>query len=55
MDKTLVDLIIARIDKLELKVDKLLESHWKRVGISIAASFIFTLVFGIIIAMIERH
>lgn len=55
MDSKLVDLLIKRIDQLEVKVDMLLASHWKRVGVSIVASFIFTVVFGLVVAIIEKH
>lgn len=55
MDNTVVEIILTRIDKMEEKIDRLLASDAKRTGISIAASFIFTVVFAIIIAIIEKH
>jgi len=48
-------LLWERFDRLEQKVDMLLASHWKRYGISVAASFIFSIIFAVIIAFIERH
>lgn len=48
-------LLWERFDRIETKVDMLLAQHWKRVGISIATSFIFSILFAIIIAFIEKH
>jgi hypothetical protein len=59
MDEKVIDIILSRIDRLEdefkAKMDILISSHWKRVGISIAASFIFSIIFGVVLALIERH
>ncbi len=55
MDPTIINLLIQRLDKMETKIDMLLASHNKRIGISIAASFFFSTIIGIVIAFIERH
>lgn len=42
MDATVVDIILARIDKLEDKVDKLLEFKWQIVGGTVLVSLLMT-------------
>lgn len=53
MDKV-IDLFNERFNKLEDKVDMLIAAHYKRMGVAIAASFLFSLMFSLIVAFIER-
>lgn len=55
VDNKILDIIINRMDKMEEKIDKLLEFKWKIVGGTIIASLILTTIFQIAIAMIERN
>lgn len=55
MDPKVVDIILARIDKMEEKIDRLLEFKWKIVGGTILASLVLTGLFQIVLAFIERH
>jgi hypothetical protein len=54
MDNKLVDIILARLDKLEEKLDMLLEFKWKVVGGTLIMSLILTAVFQMFIALAER-
>jgi hypothetical protein len=53
MDKVVLQMIFDRFDKLETKVDKLLEFKWKIVGGTILASLILTGLFQIVLALIQ--
>ncbi len=53
MDKVVLQMILDRFDKLETKVDKLLEFKWKIVGGTILASLILTCLFQVVLAFIQ--
>lgn len=55
MDKDIVDLLWKRLDKLEHKLDIILEARWKLAGGTIVAGLVLTAVFQICLAFIERH
>jgi hypothetical protein len=56
MDGKVVDIILQRLDKLEGKIDTLLEFKWKIVGGTIFASLLLTGIFQLCLAFIEgRH
>lgn len=54
MDPLLFDLIISRIDRLEHKVDRLLEFKWKAVGISIAVGVIGAATYELVLLFVQR-
>lgn len=54
MDKKIVDLLWARLDTMEQKLDKLLEFKWKIVGGTILASLLLTGAFQLCLAFIEH-
>lgn len=53
MDNKLIDVILVKIDRLEEKVDRLLEFKWKIVGGTILASLILTGAFQLCLALIH--
>lgn len=55
MDKTVIDLIVGRLDRLETKVDRLLEFKWQVVGGTILASLLLTGAFQLCITFILKH
>lgn len=55
MDRQILDIILNRMDKMETKIDILLEFKWKIVGGTILASLVLTCIFQLILAMIENH
>lgn len=54
MNDKVVDIILDRMDKIESKLDQLLEFKWKVVGGTILASLVLTGLFQIVLAFIER-
>lgn len=46
-------LIVARIDRIESKVDQLLEFKWKVVGLALAAGILAAGIFETILAVIQ--
>jgi hypothetical protein len=55
MDNIALQMIIERVDRIENKVDTLLEFKWKVVGGTILASLVLTSIFQIVLAFIESH
>ena len=55
MDEKIFDLIVSDLRELKADVKLLLADKNKRLGINLASSFLFSLIFALIIAYIERH
>lgn len=53
MDDKVFQLINERMDRIEEKVDILIEGFWKRVGIDTAVIVIVSAVFNVILAIIQ--
>lgn len=54
MDQTVTKIILGRMDKMEEKIDLLLENHWKRLGAQLILTGILTIVFQIVVVFLER-
>lgn len=54
MDKQVVDLILEDLRELKADVKLLLADRNKRIGTQIVISAIFSVIFGLIIALIEH-
>lgn len=55
MNDKVVDIILDRLDKIENKLDTLLNFKYKVIGGTILASLLITAVFQVCLAFIERH
>jgi len=54
MENKVIDIILARMDKLENKIDVLIAFKWQIVGGSILASLILTVAFQLLNAWIKK-
>lgn len=54
MDTQILNMIIERIDRIEQKVDHLLEFKWKAAGIAIAVGVITAASYQLFLAFIQR-
>ena len=55
MDNKIADILWSRLDKLEDKIDRLLEFKWQVIGGTILASIVLTTIFQIALVMIDKH
>lgn len=48
------DLIVSRLDRLEDKIDILLSEHWKRIGVSVFISVVFSVTSTVLLILYTK-